>query len=484
MGFSERPSFRGVETAMTASSSVHQRSLVDHGGSKIPAMFDSPRPGNRKIVRLILRLVISAGLIIALLAGCFWLPNIDHATVALLLVAATVGLATVWGRVEALTGAIIGGIGFDYYFLPPYGFGIEKTEHLVALAVFLFVAAAIGQLAGRSTQLLAQRDSLLRLSLDPLCIADLNGNFRSVNQAMVDLLGWSDEELSSRPLLELVHPDDEERTQAAFQGFFEGGSVVEVENRYRTKSGGWRWLHWKIAPPAPGASWVSAAARDVTEERWSQEKLRDLAAQVMTAQEEERRRIAGELHDDVTQRLATVGIELGLMKKNPAGASELTGDLNRLQSQILELSEDIRRLSHSLHPSILEHSDLAASLEAHCREFTSQNRIAAGFTARDLPATIPRPVVLTLYRIAQESLRNVARHSDATAVSVVLAGGGGELSLSIIDNGRGFDPGKAKNSPGLGLVSIEERARQISASVTIDSILDEGTTLRVQAPLR
>lgn len=445
------------------------------------AVFDSPRP--RKVGRLVWHLAVSAGWIAAILAVCLQLPHVDHATVALLLIAATVGLAAVWGSTEALTGALIGGIGFDYFFLPPRGFGIARPEHWVALTVFVFVAAAIGQLAARSRELLAQRDSLQRLSLDPLCVADLNGSLRSVNEAMVDLLGWPGRELASRSLLELVHPDDKARTQAALQGFFEAGAVVEIENRYRTKSGGWRWLHWKIAPPRPGASWFSAAARDITEEKWAREKLRDLAAQVMTAQEEERRRIAAELHDDVTQRLATVGIELGLLRKNPAQGSAVRDDLGRLQEQILQLSEDLRRLSHSLHPSILEHADLASSLEAHYREFASQNHLAGGFLARGLPDAIPRPVVLALYRIAQESLRNVARHSGATEATVVLEGDGGELSLSIIDNGKGFDPGKARTSPGLGLVSIEERARHIGGSLIIDSIPDAGTTLRVQVPL-
>jgi PAS domain S-box-containing protein len=421
-----------------------------------------------------------------LLAGCLWLPNVDHATVALLMVGATVGLATLWGRVEALTSALIGGIGFDYYFLPPRGFGISKPEHLVALMAFLFVAVAIGQLAARSRQLLVQRDSLLHLSPDPLCIADLNGYFRSVNRAMMELLGWSDEDLCSRPFFEFVHPDDQARTKAAFRDFSEGRSVVDVENRYQTKEGDWRWLHWKIASPAAGASWLSAAARDVTAEKWAQEKLRDLAAQLMAAQEEERRRIARELHDDLTQRLATLGIELGLLKRTPSGAeaSELHRELSRLQAQIINLSEDVRRLSHSLHPSILEHADLAASLEMHCREFTEQHGIAASLTVRDLPDDIPRAVALALYRIAQESLRNIARHSGASSASIALAGEGGRrLSLFVIDNGKGFDVGKAKASPGLGLMSIEERARHIGASVTIDSMPDAGTRLGVQVPL-
>ena len=436
--------------------------------------------------RLVLHFAISAGSTGAILVICLWLPHVDHSTVALLLIAASVGLATVWGRVEALTSALVGGLGFDYYFLPPRGFAIEKPEHLVALITFLLIALAIGQLAARSSQLLVQRDTLLRLSLDPLCIGDLNGKFRSVNQAMVELLGWSDRELCSRPFLEFVHPADQARTKAAFQDFPEGRSVVDVENRYRTKNGDWRWLHWKIAPPAPGASWLSAAAHDVTEERWTQEKLRDLAGQVMTAQEEERRRIAGELHDDVSQRLATLGIELGLLKRNPDWAEALYPDerLSRLQAQILQLSDDVRRLSHSLHPSILEHLDLATTLEMHCREFTGQHGISTSFTAHEVPDDVPRPVALALYRIVQESLRNVARHSGATAASVVLQGeGGNHLSLFVIDNGKGFDVGKSKINPGLGLVSIEERARHIGASVTMDSMPDEGTRLSVQVPL-
>lgn len=472
---------------MAASASSRQHS-PDRKGSELflRAMFEPPRSREWKLGPLVLHLAISAGSIVGLLAVCWWVPNVDHATVALLTVAAIVALAIRWGRLEALTGAIIGGAGYAYYFLPPRGITIAKPEHVVALMAFLFVALAITQLAAWSKQLLGQRDSLLNLSPDPLCIRDLNGNFRSANEAMLTLLGMSAGELYSRPFLELVHPDDRDRTTAAFRKLREGYSVVDFENRYRTKDGSWCWLHWKIAPTAPGAAWFNVAARDITEEKWAQEKLRDIADQVLTAQEDERRRIAGELHDDVTQRLAALGIELGMLKRTSgeAKAVDLRGELSRLQGQILQLSEDVRSLSHSLHPSILEHSDLAASLEMHCREFTGQHGIPTSFTARDLPEDVERPVALALYRIVQESLRNVARHSDATAASVVLAGEEGtRLSLYVIDNGRGFDVGKAKIRPGLGLVSIEERARHIGASVTIESMPDAGTRLSIQVPL-
>lgn len=428
----------------------------------------------------ILRSLISVAWIAGILAGCLSLPNIDHATVALLLVAVIGGLAMLWSWIEALAGALAGAFGLAYYFLPPEGFSVASPEHIVALTAFLLIAIAVGQLVDRSKRLLAQRDKLLNLSPDPLCIRDLKGNFRSANEAIVQILGWSEQELCSRPFLELVHPDDRAHTQAVFDEMSHGRSAANIENRYRTKDGRWRWLSWTHAAPAPGESQISSAARDVTEEKLGREKLRDLAAQLMTVQEEERRRIARELHDDVTQRLSSVGIELGLLKRTSSQQEVVAG----LQAQIFELSDNLRSLSHSLHPSILEYADLPATLEMYCRKFTEQHAIPASFTAREVPADIPRGVAVALFRIAQESLRNVAAHSRATAASVVLAGEDGvSLSLFIIDNGKGFDLAKSKASSGLGLLSIEERARNLGASVTIDSTPEAGTRLAVKVKI-
>jgi PAS domain S-box-containing protein len=423
--------------------------------------------------------------IAAILAGCLELPYVDHATVALLMVATIVGIGSLWGGPEAMTGALIGGLGFDYYFLPPHGFGVSSPQHAVALAAFLLIAVAVSQLAARSSRLMAQRNRLLNLSLEPLCICDLKGDFQSANEAMVEVLGWSYQELCSRPAREFIHTDDQARTEAAYRELSAGASVVEFENRYRSKGGEWRWLDWRIARPSTGESQVSAAARDITQEKFDRGKLRDLAAQLMTAHEEERRRIARDLHDDVTQRLATIGIEMGLLKRDGStrGAMDLATALDRLQEEIVVVSEDLRLLSHSLHPSVLEHADLGTTLETHCREFTKKHGIETSFAMREVPPGIPRDVAVTLYRIAQESLRNVAQHSKATAASVTLAGDGSALALFIIDNGSGFDAKKAKSSAGLGLLSIEERARTIGASVAIESMLDAGTRLSVRVPM-
>ena len=225
-----------------------RRSLADGPGPALsPVVSAWMRRGFQKIGWRILRSLASVGLIAGILASCLSLPNIDHATVALLLVAATGGLAMLWGWVEALAGAVAGAVGLAYYFLPPAGFRIASPEHVVALTAFLLIAIVIGQLADRSKRLLAQRGKLLNLSPDPLCIRGLNGDFRSANEAIVKILGWSEMELCSRPFLEFVHPDDRAHTKAAYEEMSRGRSAANVENRYLTKDGRWRWLNWTLA---------------------------------------------------------------------------------------------------------------------------------------------------------------------------------------------------------------------------------------------
>lgn len=435
-----------------------------------------------RTIRTLLRAAGSAAFIAVLLVSSLRFPYVDHATIALLLLGAVVGIGAYGGTLEALVAAAVGGVGFDYFYLPPHGLAIEKPEHWIALAIFLSVAASAGHLASRLKELLDRRTSLMQLSLEPLCIVDLSGNLESVNTALIGLLGWPEQEIRSRSFLDFVHADDRPRTEVAMQRAANESAAVEIENRFQCKEGEWRWLRWRIGQAGSGEPWLSAAARDITEEKLAQEKLRALTDQVIMAQEDERRRIARDLHDDFTQRLAALGIELGLLKRSDAQDDpETNQELTRLQGEVLSLSEDIRRLSHSLHPSFLEHSSLAAALEAHCREFSRQTGIPTTFTHRDVPLEISRPVALAFYRIAQEALRNVALHSAATAATVVLSGD--NLALNVIDNGRGFDRARAMKSRGLGFVSIEERGRLAGAVVTITSVPGEGTTVCAELPV-
>ena len=226
----------------------------------------------------------------------------------------------------------------------------------------------------------------------------------------------------------------------------------------------------------------AVVAHDVSQRKRSQQKLQALTAQLLNVQEEERRRIARELHDDITQKLAMLGIEVGLIHRDLAGSHRLGEDrLSVVQDQVMRLSEDVRQLSHQLHPSVLEHSGLAPALEAFCREISRQTGIDVTVVTRNVPERIPRPVATGFYRIAQEALRNVSKHSGAKTASVNLSFERGVLRLAIIDDGCGFDMGAQEINPGIGMISMRERVRLIDGKLSVDSEPGEGARLVVEA---
>lgn len=181
----------------------------------------------------------------------------------------------------------------------------------------------------------------------------------------------------------------------------------------------------------------------------TQEELRRVTGRLVSAQEDERQRIARDLHDDVSQRLALVSMKFTKM------ADEFLGDAARAECQevltILDsLSEDVRKLAHSLHPSVIEHLGLTAALKSLTEDFEKTQSIATRFSARDVPASLTNDMRLALYRIVQEALRNIAKHAAAQSVDIALIGGVDELYLSVRDVGTGFQIEKARTQPGLG----------------------------------
>jgi signal transduction histidine kinase/streptogramin lyase len=225
--------------------------------------------------------------------------------------------------------------------------------------------------------------------------------------------------------------------------------------------------------------------------RTSQEALRrchaqiqGLAGQLIMAQEEERRRIARELHDDISQQLAALGIALsGLKRRLPAAGAEAQQDVAHLQQHTLALAEAIRHLSHELHSGVLQHAGLVAALQGDCAAFGRQHGIAVTVHADTGGVEIPGDVALCLYRVAQEALHNIARHAGAHQVEVALTHRAGILELRIADDGQGFDLATARRRSGLGLISLEERVRLVQGDVQIVTAPQRGTALRVRVPL-
>jgi signal transduction histidine kinase len=219
--------------------------------------------------------------------------------------------------------------------------------------------------------------------------------------------------------------------------------------------------------------------------RLSFERIQELAGRLMIAQESERGRIARELHDDINQQIAALSLALSRLQRRVGleDKATLETSLERLQQRTIDLADSIRRLSHDLHPGVLQQVGLTAALESHCAEFQEQHGIDVEFgTAEDLTAVRP-DAALCLFRAAQEALRNVAKHAGARHTRVELSRENDELTLTIVDDGKGFDATRVRRAGGgLGLLSIEERARLLHGTVRIETGVERGTMVRVAIP--
>lgn len=218
--------------------------------------------------------------------------------------------------------------------------------------------------------------------------------------------------------------------------------------------------------------------------RMSQRVLQSLAGRLLTAQEEERRRLARELHDDLTQRLAALAIEAGKLEQDVSlPPDEIARKLREMKNRIVRISEDVHGISRQLHPSIIEDLGLSDAIASECQNFSEREGIHIDFAPGGVLDGLPREISLCLYRVVQEGLRNVARHSRAKKARVSARRENGTLRLSIRDSGVGFDPARPKGRAGLGLDSMKERVRLIKGALSIVTGEGRGTTIEVRVPL-
>jgi two-component system sensor histidine kinase UhpB len=239
-----------------------------------------------------------------------------------------------------------------------------------------------------------------------------------------------------------------------------------------------------ISTPSMFLAAATAERRQTTAAlQFSYGQIRDLAARLIVAQDEERARIARDLHDDIDQQLAALSIALsGLRRRLPDGA-EVGKELALLQRRVVELADDVRALSHELHPGVLRHAGLVPALRAHGAEFGGRHRIGVTFEADEAITDLPPAVALCLFRVTQEALQNVARHASATSVHVRLARTAGGLALTIADDGQGFDLAGVRPGRGLGLISLDERVRLVGGIMRIDTRPRWGTQVQVEVPM-
>ena len=206
-----------------------------------------------------------------------------------------------------------------------------------------------------------------------------------------------------------------------------------------------------------------------------------LAAKLLQAQERERARVARELHDVINQKLALLLMELGSLSRNSAIAEPLREELLRLRGEAEELTREVRGLSHQLHPATLEQLGLLPALKGFCRQFATREGIDLTFESNPVPAAVNPEIALGIFRIAQEALRNVAKHAHASKAHVSLQLLRRKLSLQVSDDGVGFSTSVARRSGGIGLASMRERAILVGGKLEVRSTA-AGTTIRVEIP--
>ncbi len=349
----------------------------------------------------------------------------------------------------------------------------------------------------QAEQALRESEDKLRLILDSTAEAiygsDLEGRCTFCNPAGLRILGYGAiDDLLGKDMHLLIHHTRADGTPfpveecRIFRTRHTGEGIhVDDEVLWRANGTSFPAEYW-CYPQRRGQKVVGSVVAfvDITRRKLADAALASVSGKLIEAQEQERRRIARELHDDIGQRLALLAIGLAQLQQGHPNSSELPGRVSELQKQTSEIASDIQSLSHELHSSRLQYLGLAVALRGFCQEFGDQQKVEIDFTTQDLPVSLSQEISLCLFRVLQEALHNSAKHSGARHFQVRLWGAADEIHLTVSDPGVGFDIDAARASRGLGLISMQERLKLLKGTLSIESQLQHGTTIRAVVPLR
>jgi PAS domain S-box-containing protein len=321
-----------------------------------------------------------------------------------------------------------------------------------------------------------------------IAVEDLDGKVLRANPALCSMLGFEEKELCALSCSDFAEPEDSQEDWALFQKLRAGLiDRYSIEKRYVRKDGIriWGWLSVSLLKPADGgAPLVFAFVEDITERKRAEEALSLVSGKLIEAQEKERTRIAREIHDDISQRLALLVVELQQTEDAPPdSAAEMSSRIGEFRQEAFDILKDIQALSHQLHSSKLEYLGMVAAMGAFCREFGEQQNMEIEFRSHGLKNPPPPAISLSLFRVLQEALHNAVKHSGVRHFEVELWEDSDEIHLAVNDLGAGFDIHAAKQSPGLGLVSMQERLRLVDGELSVESQPKRGTTIHARVPL-
>jgi PAS domain S-box-containing protein len=341
----------------------------------------------------------------------------------------------------------------------------------------------------KRTALLQSREELLKIFVKhvPAAVAMLDRDMRylQVSDRFCTDFSVDSSQILGRSHYE-VFPDLPERWKEIHRRGLAGETLRAEEDRW-DREGGTNWSRWEIRPwqnqdGIQGG--ILIFSEDITHRKNAEEALLGVSRKLIEAHEEERTRIARELHDDVVQRLALLSLELeGVQEDIPDAALELRSRIGALGNQTTRIADDVQLLSHELHSSKLDYLGIVEATKNFCEEFGERQKVEIDFQSHDLPASLPNDLSLSLFRVLQEALRNAAKHSGVKRFEVRLWGSTGEIQLTISDLGAGFDTETAMKSTGLGLTSMRERLRLVGGELSIDSQPKLGTTIHARVRL-
>jgi PAS domain S-box-containing protein len=309
---------------------------------------------------------------------------------------------------------------------------------------------------------------------------------RSEDYVNVFGLGDRAQSISRQEILESIHAED----RALFLG-----SMNQLTPENPTTQ-----ISYRVLRPDGSVIWMEKSARglfdehgkllrmigivtDITERKRSEAALASASRRLIEAQEQERTRIARELHDDIGQRLALVTVELEQIYQDTFSLPEVHGRLGELQQRTSDLAADIQSLSHELHSARLEYLGTAAAMRGFCQGFGAKQKVEVDFQSHDLPTPLSPEVSLCFFRVLQEALHNSAKHSGVRHFDVQFWGAPDGVHLTVSDGGAGFDRTTAKDGRGLGLISMEERLKLLNGTFSIDSQPRRGTTIHARVPV-
>ncbi|MGQ9642260.1 MAG: PAS domain S-box protein [Ignavibacterium sp.] len=341
---------------------------------------------------------------------------------------------------------------------------------------------------------------LIENQTDLVVKVDLEGRFLFVSESYCKTFNKSQKELLGNKFLPLVYPDDRESTIREMEKLYSHPYSCYIEQRALTANG-WRWFSWvdtMVFDERGNATAIIGVGRDITEKKLaeialresqdevkkSEAMLRSLTQKLQEIREEERSRIAMELHDELGQILTAIKIDLNSLIKKPPYKKDIPQKIAPLISLVENTINSVRKISSELRPVIIDRLGLIPAIEWQIDEMKKRLDIKFLTSFPEEIIGLDKQIEITIFRTFQEMMTNIARHSKATEVFVSITNDEEKFMMIVKDNGVGFSPDKISSTNGLGLMGMKERVKSVGGIMEISSVLNLGTEIKIFIPLK